>query len=42
MNDFALVLNAGSSSLKFCVYRKPADSNWKLEAVWLLITSFTG
>jgi acetate kinase len=32
MNDFALVLNAGSSSLKFCVYRKPGDSSWKLEA----------
>jgi acetate kinase len=32
MNDFALVLNAGSSSLKFCVYQKPGDANWKLEA----------
>jgi acetate kinase len=32
MNDFALVLNAGSSSLKFCVYKKPGDSNWMLEA----------
>jgi len=32
MNDYALVLNAGSSSLKFCVYQKPGDSNWKLEA----------
>jgi acetate kinase len=32
MNDFALVLNAGSSSLKFCVYQRPGDSNWKLEA----------
>lgn len=32
MNDYALVLNAGSSSLKFCVYQRPADSSWKLEA----------
>jgi acetate kinase len=32
MNDYALVLNAGSSSLKFCVYQRPADSTWKLEA----------
>jgi acetate kinase len=32
MNDYALVLNAGSSSLKFCVYQKPGDANWKLEA----------
>ena len=23
MDDYALVLNAGSSSLKFCVYRRP-------------------
>jgi acetate kinase len=32
MNDFALVLNAGSSSLKFCVYKKPDDFKWLLEA----------
>jgi acetate kinase len=32
MNDYALVLNAGSSSLKFCIYQRPGDSNWKLEA----------
>jgi acetate kinase len=32
MNDYALVLNAGSSSLKFCVYRRPATENWRLEA----------
>jgi acetate kinase len=32
MNDFALVLNAGSSSLKFCVYRRSENSSWKLEA----------
>ena len=25
MDDYALVLNAGSSSLKFCVYRRPAS-----------------
>ena len=32
MDDYALVLNAGSSSLKFCVYRRPVVENWRLEA----------
>jgi acetate kinase len=32
MDDYALVLNAGSSSLKFCVYRRPEGHNWSLEA----------
>jgi acetate kinase len=32
MDDYALVLNAGSSSLKFCVYRRPAIEKWRLEA----------
>ncbi|HEX5818531.1 MAG TPA: acetate/propionate family kinase [Gemmatimonadales bacterium] len=32
MDDYALVLNAGSSSLKFCVYRRPADAGWQLAA----------
>ena len=32
MEDFALVLNAGSSSLKFCVYRRPEEQNWALES----------
>ncbi len=31
MNDYALVLNAGSSSLKFCVYCRPEASKWRLE-----------
>jgi acetate kinase len=31
-NDYALVLNAGSSSLKFCVYRRPTHAAWQLEA----------
>lgn len=31
-NDFALVLNAGSSSLKFCVYRLADSGRWSLEA----------
>jgi acetate kinase len=31
-NDFALVLNAGSSSLKFCVYRLADSGKWGLEA----------
>jgi acetate kinase len=32
MDDYALVLNAGSSSLKFCVYRRPEGNTWSLEA----------
>jgi len=33
MDDYALVLNAGSSSLKFCVFRRPAEAkNWHLES----------
>ena len=32
MDENALVLNAGSSSLKFCVYRRPAAEVWRLEA----------
>ena len=31
MNDYALVLNAGSSSLKFCVYRRPEEKKWQLD-----------
>jgi acetate kinase len=31
-DDFALVLNAGSSSLKFCVFRRPKGERWLLEA----------
>ena len=30
MDDFALVLNAGSSSLKFCVFQRPGYRAWKL------------
>jgi len=32
VDDYALVLNAGSSSLKFCVYRRPEVSAWLLDA----------
>ncbi len=32
MDGYAVVLNAGSSSLKFCVYRRPAAESWRLEA----------
>jgi acetate kinase len=32
MDDYAVVLNAGSSSLKFCVYRRPEADVWRLEA----------
>jgi len=31
MEGYALVLNAGSSSLKFCVYRQPEAGPWCLE-----------
>ena len=31
MDDYALVLNAGSSSLKFSVFRRPAAARWLLE-----------
>jgi acetate kinase len=30
VDDYALVLNAGSSSLKFCVYRRPEAGRWQL------------
>ncbi len=30
MDDYALVLNAGSSSLKFCVFNRPSGSRWLL------------
>ena len=32
MDDFALVLNAGSSSLKFCVFMRPSREGWRLES----------
>jgi acetate kinase len=32
MSDYALVLNAGSSSLKFSVYGRPAGTSWRLES----------
>src|SRR5690349_18796023 len=32
MDDFALVLNAGSSSLKFSVFQRPDAQRWRLEA----------
>jgi len=32
MNDYALILNAGSSSLKFCIFRRPEGGDWGLEA----------
>src|ERR1044071_9801768 len=32
MDDYALVLNAGSSSLKFCVFMRPEGEGWRLEA----------
>ena len=32
MNAYAVVLNAGSSSLKFCVYHSPEPQVWRLDA----------
>src|SRR6185369_5075633 len=32
MDDYALVLNAGSSSLKFCVFERPSGKAWRLDA----------
>jgi len=32
MHAYALVLNAGSSSLKFCIYNNPEPHTWRLEA----------
>jgi acetate kinase len=32
VDDYALVLNAGSSSLKFCVFQRPEGEGWRLEA----------
>ncbi len=32
MNDYGLVLNAGSSSLKFSVYSRTDSSSWRVEA----------
>ena len=32
MDDYALVLNAGSSSLKFCVFERSPGERWHLEA----------
>src|SRR5690348_13509866 len=31
MDDYALVLDAGSSSLKFCVFCRPGGAPWQLE-----------
>jgi acetate kinase len=31
MDVYALVLNAGSSSLRVCVYRRPELENWRPE-----------
>ena len=30
MYDYALVLNAGSSSLKFCVFQRPRNQRWEI------------
>jgi acetate kinase len=37
--DYALVLNAGSSSLKFCVFMRPGEKDWQVAAPWKCRTS---
>ena len=32
MDDYALILNAGSSSLKFCVFQRPGGEKWRLDS----------
>src|SRR3954466_8482655 len=32
MDDYTIVINAGSSSLKICIYRSPEAGGWRLEA----------
>ena len=32
MDDYTVVVNAGSSSLNFCIYRRPEAAEWRLEA----------
>jgi acetate kinase len=32
MNPYTLVLNAGSSSLKFCLYQQASGADWRVEA----------
>ena len=32
MEDYSLVLNAGSSSLKFCVYQRSGGDAWRLDS----------
>ena len=32
MDDYALVLNAGSSSLKFCVFHRPGGEKWRIKS----------
>ncbi len=32
MDDYALVLNAGSSSLKFCIFRRADEKDWQVAA----------
>src|SRR5438093_12449060 len=32
MDPYALVLDAGSSSLKFCVFQRPQGAPWRVEA----------
>jgi acetate kinase len=32
MDDYALVINAGSSSLKFCVFHRPNENGWEAAA----------
>jgi acetate kinase len=32
MDEYAIVINAGSSSLKFCIYQRPERNGWRLDS----------
>ena len=32
MDDYAIVINAGSSSLKFCIFQRPHSGGWRLDS----------
>ena len=32
MDDYAIVINAGSSSLKFCIFQRPQGAGWRLDS----------
>ena len=32
MDDYAIVINAGSSSLKFCIFQRPQGDGWRQDS----------